>query len=81
MNKGRKLLPKPAKGALGKYSTRKSKKSRRKELSKKEPVGTIKALTLRANLLKNINPAASGKMRKDAAAIKKSRRKSRKSKK
>jgi hypothetical protein len=66
---GKILLPKPQKGALGEYTIKKSKKSRRRSLREDvEKIGytsTMRDLNLRATLTKRIAPRASKKMRKD----------------
>lgn len=67
--KSRKILPRPTKGALGNYSTKKSAKSRRSDLKKDvKKLGyksTMLDLNLVATMNKNTNPAVSKKMRQD----------------
>lgn len=82
---GKILLPKPQKGALGTYTTKKSKKSRRKSLREDvEKLGyttTMRDLNLRATLTKRMAPRSSKKMRKDMEYLRRISGKSKESRK
>lgn len=89
---GKVLLPHPQKGAMGKYSTKKSSRSRhatlRKDVEKLGYTSTMRDLNVRATMNKNQAPKASKTMREDMEYLRKNRtrlsnksRKSRKSRK
>jgi len=83
---GKTYLPKPTKGALGKYTTKDDAKTRRKYLEEdiKEPymgyTAVMRDLNVRATMNKNKNPEVTKKMKADMAYLRK-KEKSRRSRK